>query len=63
MSQGVKLAYSEDDLRIAVRDSNSWRGVMRALGYKTTNGRLAAGIRLQAEGLGLACRWNPVRTT
>jgi hypothetical protein len=53
MSQGVKLAYSEDDLRIAVRDSNSWRGVMRALGYKTTNGRLAAGIRLQAEGLGL----------
>jgi PD-(D/E)XK endonuclease len=53
MSQGVKLTYSEADLRAAVQKSTSWRGVMRTLGYATTNGRTANGIKLEAEELGL----------
>ena len=51
MAQGVKLPYSDDDLRIAIESSKSWRGVMRQLGYVTTNGRLATKLRLQAEAL------------
>jgi PD-(D/E)XK nuclease superfamily protein len=53
MSRGVKLSYSEADLRAAVAQSTSWRGVMRTLGYATTNGRTANGIKLEAEALGL----------
>lgn len=53
MSKGVKLAYSEADLRAAIEASTSWRGVMRTLGYATTNGRVANGIKLEAEELGL----------
>jgi hypothetical protein len=53
MTRGVKLEYSDDDLRKAVRDSTSWRGVMRSLGYATTNGRLATALRLRCEAIAL----------
>lgn len=52
-ARGVKQAFSDDDLRTAVQNSTSWRGVMKALGYATTNGRLANGLRLRSEALGL----------
>ena len=53
MAQGVKINYTEADLRQAVEQSKSWREVMRRLGYATTNGYLAARLRDQAIALGL----------
>jgi hypothetical protein len=53
MSRGVKLIYTDDDLRRAVATSVSWREVLRTLGYRTTNGELAKAVRHQAEALGV----------
>jgi PD-(D/E)XK endonuclease len=49
MSRGVALQPSNDDLRQAVARAHSWRGVLRELGYATTNGRTAALLRRRAE--------------
>jgi hypothetical protein len=53
MARGVKIAYTEDDLRHAVARSKSWRGVMRKLGYASTAGTLGARLRQHAEALGI----------
>ena len=43
---------SDEDLRQAVARANSWRGVLRELGYATSNGLTAALLRDRAEVLG-----------
>jgi hypothetical protein len=53
MTRGVALQISNGELQRAVKASCSWRGVMRELGYATTNGRTAALLRGRAEELGL----------
>jgi len=53
MSRGVALQVSDEDLRRVVKEAASWRGVMRQLGYVTTNGRTAALLRHRAEILGI----------
>ena len=53
MSRGIALRVNDDDLRRAVKAAVSWRGVLRELGYATTNGRTAALLRHRAETLGL----------
>lgn len=47
------MQVTDDDLRHAVKTAVSWRGVMRELGYATTNGRTAALLRNRAEVLKL----------
>jgi hypothetical protein len=61
MERGVKLTYGDDDLRKAVEVSHSWRGVMRELGYATSNGYLAMRLRHRAEELGLDLGHFPVK--
>lgn len=51
MMQGVKRVVSDDDLRAAVRESGSWRGVLRALGYASTSGGLSASLQVRAKDL------------
>lgn len=53
MPRGIALRISDNDLRQAVEAATSWRGVMRELGYATTNGRTAVILRHRAEQLGL----------
>lgn len=53
MPRGVALQVSDDDLRRAIKKSASWRGVLRELGYATTNGHTAVRFRRRAEALGL----------
>jgi hypothetical protein len=53
MARGVKIEVSDEDLRIAVQNSHSWREVMRVLGYATTNGYLGEQLRLRATGLAI----------
>ena len=53
MPRGVALRVSDDELRQAVERSASWRGVLRELGYATTNGHTAVRFRRRAEALGL----------
>lgn len=52
MPKGIPLLPSDEDVRQAIQAAYSWRGVMRELGYLTTNGRTAARIRQRAESLG-----------
>lgn len=47
------MQVSDNDLRRAVEAAASWRGVLRELGYATTNGRTAALLRHRAETLSL----------
>jgi len=49
----MKLEYVEEDLRAAVAASTSWREVMRALGFRTTNGYTARRIKSEAEQAGM----------
>ena len=44
--------FSDEDLRRAVQRSHSWRGVLRELGYSTSNGNTAAKLRERARSLG-----------
>lgn len=52
MPRGIPIPVSEEDLREAVENVDSWRGVLRRLGYSTTNGRTAAMLRERARSLG-----------
>jgi len=53
MTRGVALKPGDDDLRQAVVRSDSWRGVMRDLGYATSNGITSAILQGRAASLGL----------
>ena len=52
MTRNVALISSDEDLRQAVAQANSWRGVMRELGDTTGSGLIAASLRKRAEQLG-----------
>lgn len=54
MARGVAVRPSDEDLRRAIAESNSWRGVMRALGYATSNGATSAQLQARAGLLGLS---------
>jgi PD-(D/E)XK endonuclease len=49
MPRGIALQPTDGDIKRAIKAATSWRGVMRELGYRTTNGRTAARIRQYAE--------------
>src|SRR5215831_12380624 len=51
MTRGVALRPSDEDLRQAITRANSWRSVLRELGYATTNGLIVALLRSRAETL------------
>lgn len=53
MAQGVKLLISDKELRAAIANSQSWRGVMRYLGYATTSGYLGMRLQIRAQDLGI----------
>jgi hypothetical protein len=53
MGRGEKVNYTVDDLRRAVEETSSWRGVMRHLGFVTTNGYLGERLRREAEEAGI----------
>jgi len=61
MARGVKLDYTNEDLRKAIQSSNSWRGVLRQLGYATSNGYLSQRLRHRAADLGIDYSHFPVR--
>jgi hypothetical protein len=52
MVRGIALHPSDDDLRLAIARAISWRGVLRELGYATSNGLTAALLRERAVELG-----------
>lgn len=51
MPRGIRIQVSDEDLRRAVRRADSWRGVLRELGYATTNGRTSMELRQRAQAL------------
>src|SRR5579859_1541687 len=53
MPRGVKLVYTDDDLRKVVADARSWHDVLRVLGYHTANGALVKAVRHRADALDL----------
>src|SRR5215469_11250983 len=54
MPRGIKLNVTDDDLRKIIPNESSWRGVMRALGYATTNGGILVRLRSQAKAAGIS---------
>jgi hypothetical protein len=53
MAQGKQLEFTDNDLRLAIERCHSWRGVMRYLGYTTTNGHIGRRLRERAQDLGI----------
>jgi hypothetical protein len=53
MPRGVKMNHSDEDIRAAIRQSRSWREVLRVLGYRTASNVTLAGIR--ERGMALEC--------
>jgi hypothetical protein len=49
MARGIAIPVSDEDLARAVGQSDSWRDVLRQLGYATTNGRTSAMLRQRAS--------------
>jgi len=45
-------SYSDNELAGAVASSDSWRGVLRALGLRATSGSAIASVRRRAEQAG-----------
>ena len=53
MTKGVAIRPTDDHLRVAVTRVTSWRGVMRELGYATSNGITSRLLQERAAALGL----------
>jgi hypothetical protein len=53
MPQQTMFDVPDDLLRAIVKRERSWRGVMRALGYATTNGRTQVILRNRVEAAGI----------
>jgi hypothetical protein len=53
MPRGVPRNIADENLTQAVKESGSWRGVLRALGYAATSGGLSAVLQQRAAELGL----------
>lgn len=54
MPRGIKIDVTDVDLRNAIEVSTSWRGVLRHLGYATTNGHLSASLKARADSAGIS---------
>jgi SRSO17 transposase len=52
-TSGARRTWNDDDLRHAVADSHSWRGVARALGLKGTSAGTVRALKRHAERLEL----------
>ncbi len=47
--------YSSEDLKTAIADSASWRGVLRTLGLLSTSSGAMLSVRQRADTLGISC--------